>query len=101
MGKGQSSERKTVGWTGTGGSVGILSCKGRGRTRRGAQSRKRRGLAWRAGLQAKVMISPTEGKNTATGVDHRWETGGELSEERKLNGSYQRGEVRPDKESLL
>lgn len=74
IGKGRSSERKTVGWTGTGGSVGILSCTGRRRTRRGAQSRKGRGLAWRAGLQAKVMISPNEGKNTATGGDHRWET---------------------------
>lgn len=81
--------------------MGILSCKGCGRTQRGAQSSKGTGLAWRAGLQAKVVISPTEGKNTATGGDHRWETGGELSEERKLNDGYQRGEVKPEKESLL
>lgn len=53
-------------------------------------------MARRAGFQAKVMSSPPpEGKNTTTGSSHGQETGGEPSEERKLNDSYQRGEVRP------
>lgn len=59
-------------------------------------------MAQRAGFQAKVMSSPPpEGKNTTTGSGHRQETGGEPSEERRLNDSYQRGEVRPEKESLV